>query len=361
MNKKEPVKMRFKPLKNGCKSIYLDIYDKGRRYEFLRLYLIPERTAGDRAANAETMKMANSIKAQRIIALNSGRLGIASNGQKVRFFPYFEALVNRSKEKNGNTTWKTTLLYLREYEKRDITLGEISPNWVRGFLHYLSSCKQLREDKPLSPNSRWVYWTHFRTAMSKAYSDGLIATDPLRGIEQPRKKETQRTFLTIPELRIMSSSRCPNETTKRMFLFSCLTGLRWSDCIRLSWDEVEETETGARLVFVQKKTGGLEYLDINPQAREYMGMRDEGLVFRGRCDISAVNLQIRKWAKDSGINKHLSFHCARHTFATMMLTIGTDIFVVSRLLGHRDIKTTQIYAHILDEQKRDAVLKIPPI
>lgn len=361
MKNKEPVRLRFKPLKNGCKSIYLDIYDKGRRYEFLRLYLIPERTALDKTMNAETMRMANSIKAQRIIALNNGRLGIAADGRKVRFFPYFEALAQKAKERTGKSNKITTLRYLHEYEKRDIMLGEITATWARGFLRYLSSRKQSRGDKLFSPNSIWLYWTHLRTAISKAYNDGLIPTDPLRGVERPKKVSSQRTFLTITELRSLAASPCPNDITRRIFLFSCLTGLRWSDCITLHWDMVEDTETGARIIFHQQKTGGLEYLDINQQARGYMGERSLGMVFYGHRLLGVVNEHIKQWAKDAGIRKHITFHCARHTFATMMLSLGTDIYVVSRLLGHRDIKTTQVYAHILDEQKREAIERIPQL
>ena len=72
-----------------------------------------------------------------------------------------------------------------------------------------------------------------------------------------------------------------------------------------------------------------------------------------------VNPQLRKWAKMADVNKHITFHSARHTFATMLLTLGVDLYVVSKLLGHANVKTTQIYAKIVDQKKQEAVDKIP--
>lgn len=158
----------------------------------------------------------------------------------------------------------------------------------------------------------------------------------------------------------LAQTPCKKDKARRMFLFSCLTGMRYSDCISLAWSQVEDSEDGCRVVFRQQKTKNLEYISINEQARQYMGERSDGLVF-GFIYISQLNNDIRAWMKDAGIKKKITFHCARHTFATLLLSLGTDIYVVSRLLGHTDIKTTQIYAHILDEQKREAVERIPEL
>lgn len=349
---KENVRLRTKTLRNGAQSLYLDIYENGcRRYEFLRLYLIPERNSGDKAINAETMKIARSVCAQRTIALNSGRLNVeTNNGKRVRLFPYLEAL---GEGKRG--AWSSMLVNLHRYEKRDITLGEVTPQWLEGYRVHLTKSE-------LMPNTQWLYWGYMKYAVRRAYNTGLIP-DVLRNLGTIKQQRTERVFLTIDELRVLASTPCTNDTPRRMFLFSCLTGLRWSDCIALRWSEVEDSVDGCRIVFRQQKTGGLQYLDINPQAREYMGKRQEAddNIFRDCNSLWYTNRVLKRWIKQAGIYKHISFHCARHTFATMMLSIGTDIFVVSRLLGHTNIKTTQVYAHILDQQKREAISRIPQI
>ena len=118
-------------------------------------------------------------------------------------------------------------------------------------------------------------------------------------------------------------------------------------------------------MFRQKKTGGQEYLDITPQAADLIGERGnakgDDKVFGNILNPSDTNDNLRIWALRAGVDKHISFHCGRHTFAVLMLTLGTDIYTVSKLLGHRELKTTQIYAKIVDEKKQEAVDNIPPI
>ncbi len=118
-----------------------------------------------------------------------------------------------------------------------------------------------------------------------------------------------------------------------------------------------------RLVFRQKKTGSLEYLDINGQAAELMGERgeDEELVFPDLTVVQTARINVTAWVKAAGINKHITFHCGRHTFAVMMLELGTDLYTLSKLMGHRSLESTQVYAKILDKTKQAAVARIPDI
>src|SRR5690606_640293 len=149
---------------------------------------------------------------------------------------------------------------------------------------------------------------------------------------------------------------------KRAFLFGCLTGLRWSDIQKLKWSEVQKTDNGMRIVFNQKKTKELQYLDISDQAVELLGERKgkpDDRVFVGLQYSAYMNLELKKWVMKAGITKEITFHCSRHTFATLQLTHGTEIYTVSKLLGHKHLQTTEIYSKIIDEKKREAVNKIP--
>ncbi len=139
--------------------------------------------------------------------------------------------------------------------------------------------------------------------------------------------------------------------------------MRWSDIEKLKWSEVQKTENGYKIVFHQQKTKGLQYLDISEQAREYLGsegMPQEKVFTNLKYNVLANN-ELLKWVQAAGIKKKITFHCARHTFATLQLTVGTDLYTLSKLLGHTDIKTTQIYGQIIDEKKREAVNRIPDI
>ena len=139
--------------------------------------------------------------------------------------------------------------------------------------------------------------------------------------------------------------------------------VRWSDIQKMTWSEVHKQGDYTRIIFKQKKTSGQEYIDITPQAAELLGERRNptDLVFNDFLTASATNHAIKVWMLRAGITKEITFHCARHTFAVMMLDIGTDIYTVSKLLGHRELSTTQIYAKVLDKTKQAAVMNIPDI
>jgi site-specific recombinase XerD len=131
----------------------------------------------------------------------------------------------------------------------------------------------------------------------------------------------------------------------------------------LQWSEVKKNDTGYKIVFHQQKTKGLQYLDISEQAREYLGEagKPDEIIFTGLRYTSYHNFELQRWILKAGITKQITFHCARHTHAVMLLTLGTDIYTVSKLLGHSELKTTQIYAKIVDEKKREAVNKFPDL
>jgi integrase len=376
---KEPVRLRRKTLSNGNVSLYLDIYRNGvREYEFLKLYLIPEHTRSDKDKNRETLQLANSIKSQRIIEIQNGEYGFKTQyAEQTLFFQYYRDMTEKrlGEESRGNWgNWYSALRHLELYEhNRNITFAQITPAWVQGFRDYLETRAQAFGSdnrvrtikKPLSQNSKQSYFNKLRACLNQAYEDRIIAHNPMRGIDGFRGEEGTRMYLTIDELRRLSATDCDFAEIKRAFMFSCLTGLRRSDIVKLTWGEVHTQNEFTRIIFRQKKTGGQEYIDIAPQAAELIGERGShkptDKVFGDIHTPSATNQYIKLWVMRAGIHKNITFHCGRHTFATMMLDIGTDIYTVSKLLGHRELSTTQIYAKVLDKNKQAAVSRIPDI
>lgn len=376
---KEPVRIRRKNLTNGNVSLYLAIYINGHReYEFLKLYLIPEKTKADKERNKQTLALANSIKAQRTVDIQNGAYGFKSDfKEQTLFYDYYNALTEKRKKKEsrGNfSNWASCLRHLMKYDgRKNLTFADITSKWVEGFRDYLENraeafgCdrRERKDKKPLSQNSRQSYFNKLRACLRQAYEDGIIRTNPMRGITGFSTQEGTRDYLTIDELKAMAAAECDYPNIKRAFLFSCLTGLRRSDIVKLTWGEVTRLDGRTRLIFRQKKTGGQEYLDITPQAAELIGERGNAKlsepVFGDIRYPSDTNDSLRIWALRAGIDKNVTFHVGRHTFAVLMLTLGTDIYTVSKLLGHRELKTTQIYAKIVDSKKQEAVDNIPKI
>lgn len=374
---KEPIKIRRKQLANGNISLYLDIYHNGRReYEFLKLYLIPEKNRADKEKNRQTLQLANSIKAKRIVDIQNGDHGFKSPfAEEVLFFDYYSNMCEKrlGTESRGNWgNWRSCLKHLEKYESNQrITLSQITPKWVQGFKDYLENeatawgCdfRERIKDHPLARNSKLSYFNKLKACLNQAYEDRLIAYNPMRGIENFKPEDGKRMYLTIEELRKLVDTVCEYPNIKRAFLFSCLTGLRRSDVIRLTWRDVQQQGEFTRIIFKQKKTSGQEYLDITPQAAELMGERGlpDEQIFTDIHSPSCTNEAIKRWVLRAGIDKEITFHCGRHTFAVMMLDLGTDIYTVSKLLGHRELSTTQIYAKVLDKNKQAAVARIPDI
>lgn len=340
------IKLREKPLQDGRLSLYLDIYEDGqRRYEFLKLYILPETNEKIKAQNRDTRKLAEVVRGKRLVEAQNTAFGFAQRRDKVLFIQSFE----KFRKGRNSTLYDAISAHLREHCSADMKVAQVNERWLNGYIDYL-------DDRGASPNSIAKYIGALRVFWGWANRKGIVSGNPFDNI-RVESQDSTREYLTIEELRRLIETPTKYKV-RNPFLFSCFTGLRWSDVSALRWGDVEEYGERTRIRFRQKKTGAQEYMDLNNQAVALMGERgaDDALIF----DISTKgNDKIDKWIKAAGIKKHITFHCARHTFATMLLTLDTDIYTVSKLLGHTDISTTQIYAKIVDKKKQEAVDRIP--
>lgn len=365
-----------KQTKSGSISLYLEIY-KGtmttpegkvknlKDYEYLKLYLIDKpKTPAQKDQNAETLKLAESIKSQRIVDIAKGEYGF-NNSKKttVNFIDYFKALTDDRKQSNGNWgNWDSTLKHLVNYKGQNIRFKDIDEAFCKGFLEYLNNAEK-SSGQPLSSASKASYFSKFRASLKEAVKKKIIASNPADDVSIPKVKYEKREYLTIDEVRALYKTECRYEVLKRAFLFSCLTGLRWSDVNNLKWGNVSNNDGDWQITFNQEKTEKLQYLDISEQARKLLGQSGskDDKVFVGLKYSSYMNVELAKWVMRAGITKDITFHCARHTFAVLQLSLGTEIYTLSKLLGHSEIKTTQIYSDIIDKKKKEAANKIPAI
>lgn len=361
------VKIRERLRESGLTSLILEYSYRGKRKEeSLHLYIVPERTPADRKKNKETRMTAEKVRAQRLTEMTEGIFKFKS-GSDVGLLEFFNKLVEEKKEGSSKKQWLSTYKKLEEFcHRKDIPICDVDSSFVEKFIKYLNrdaKCVVNRIGHNLRTNTQWLYYTKLHAALNNAVRQHIIDRDPCIGINTPKKEQTHREFLSVDELSRLINTECPNSTTRTYFIFSCLTGLRCSDIIKLKWENVSENEGFTRITFRQQKTSELQYLDLNEQAVALMGERkaNSDFIFPRLQTEQSINKHIREWARNAGISKHLSFHCARHTFATMLLNLDTDLFTVSKLLGHSSIRTTQIYAKVLDKSRQEAVQKIPKL
>lgn len=366
MRAKEPVKIRFKTLANGNKSIYLDQYAEGRRtYEFLKLYIIPEVGEASRVQNVNTLQAANAIKSKRIIELANRGAGITNKRHLSKMLlADWMAICKKAKEENGSTSFaeqiKKTEKHVKAY-RGGVELCQVDTEFCRGFVKYLKGVKK-SNGASFCASTLQDYFRVFAFVLSRAVKKGLITENPIKEMEtgeKPKQAESTREFLTVEEVKKLINVDCKSETLKRAFLFSCFCGLRRSDVSKLAWGDIQKDDEKVFLRIIVKKTGRPITLPLSSAALKWLPERgnakDDDRVFHLAAPSAHQTKTFRAWVEKAGIHKNVTFHVARHTFATMGLTAGADLYTVSKLLGHSNVSTTQIYAKIIDKKKVEAV------
>lgn len=372
------VSLRQKKISKGRKSLYLDFYPpiphpetgEPTRREFLGLYIFEKpKTPIDKQHNTETLKIGESIRQKRENFLNKPEIYSQYEKEQLRlkelgeqcFIEYFTKLANKRKASNHDN-WVSALNYLETFTNGTLKFSDLNEKLFEDFKDFLLNARSKRSNKTtLSQNTAASYFNKVKATLKQAYKDGILQTDLNAKISPIKAAETRREYLTIEELNKLVKTPCNNDLLKRAALFSALTGLRFSDIQKMVWGELEYIEgQGYFLNFNQKKTNGIEYYPISEQAVSLLNEKGEptAKVFEGLEYSAYHNKHLFQWIGAAGITKNITFHCFRHTFATLQLFNGTDIYTVSKMLGHKDLKTTQVYAKIVDEAKRTAANKI---
>lgn len=371
---KEPVRIRFKELKNGNKSIYLDIYRDGKRtYEFLKLYIVPELDPASRALNEHNLALANKVKADRIIQLTNNEKGVTNSmlHSRMRLLDLID-LYKKWIEDNGKSMGPSAFSGLKkaltQFRGDGITLKQADKDYCIAFTNFLRNEYKSRTKKPLAINSIASLTASLSAAFNWAVRNDYLRENPFERISSNDRVyhvESQRHYLEIDELKRLIATDCPTrQSVKQAFLFSCYCGLRTSDIRALRWGQIHKDGEQWRVSVVMKKTDTPIYLPLSSQAMKWLPERgdagDDDKVF-SLPTTSRVSIILGNWAKASGVKKEITFHVSRHTFATLMLTLDVDLYTTSKLLGHKNIATTQIYAKIIDQKKDDAVNRVDEI
>ncbi|MBP7173719.1 MAG: site-specific integrase [Cloacibacterium sp.] len=373
------ITLKQKVLTDGRISLYLEFYkgsttdNQGKRthlrdFEFLKMYLFGNpKTTKEKTHNRETLEMAEGILAIRKAEFLQGKYELKNTTKAKRtFLKYFEELTaEKQKQDSSNNygNWFSTLQHLKKIVSKNLTFDEIDEEFLKKVKSYFEKDARTKSNLPLSQNSKYSYFNKFKASLRNAFDDGYLTINFAQKAKSFEQAESQREYLTFDELQSLAKTECKYEVLKRAFLFSCLSGLRWSDINTLTWSEVRDEGNFSKVNFRQEKTDGVEYLYISQQARELLGERQspQERVFRGLKYGMTYNTEIVRWCNRAGVSKHITFHSARHTNAVLMLENGADIYTVSKRLGHREIRTTAIYAKIVDSKMKEAAEMIPEL
>ena len=283
---------------------------------------------------------------------------------RCNFIEYFAHVADTRHANSSDSiivNWKRVGELLKIFAKGDtIMFADIDMKLVESFRRFLMTAPQGgNKSGTISQNTASTYFAIFKAGLKQAFVDGYLTIDISAKVKGIQEQESRREYLTVEELNRLAQTPC-DPLLKRAALFSALTGIRHCDIQKLKWSEVEMFNGNYRLNFTQQKTKGVEYMPISEQAFQLCGERQDGdlLVFAGLPSPSWINRPIKRWVEAAGIKKHISFHCFRHSYATLQLAGGTDIYTVSKMLGHTNVRTTQIYAKVVDAKKENATKRI---
>lgn len=365
-NTKEPVRLREKELANGVRSLYLDIYVNGKRsYEFLKLYLIPETNPQAKVQNENTMRAANTIKLNRILEITSNKAGLKNTSIRAKMLlkDWMETF-RQTQEQKGVKDQKlihNTIHALTAYNI-NVAMRDVNRDYIIGLTNFLRNDYRSPRGKKLKDYSIINYLGCLRNALNMAVREDVIADNPIMKLsaqDKVKAPESQREYLTVEEVQQLEATDSPYPHIKQAFLFACYTGLRCSDVRSITWGKIVKDGEKYRLHTVMFKTKRPFYIPLSKKAMQWMPERgdktDDELIFENIPVQVNTKLYLQPWLDKAGITKPITFHCSRHTFGTMMLTLGADIYTTSKLMGHTKVEVTQIYAKIINKKKDDAV------
>ena len=280
----------------------------------------------------------------------------------IEYFGKQAAKRHKNDSKSIGVNWDRAHDLLKIFTKeKPLPFAQIDMHLIESFRDFLLKAPRGgNKSGTISQNTASTYFTLFKAALHQAFIDSYFDLDIAAKVKGISGVESRREYLTIEELNKLAATPCEYPMLKKAAFFSALTGLRHSDIRKMTWKELSVEGDHYRINFTQRKTGGVEYMPISEQAYLICGepAEPDRLVFEGLQDPSWINRPVKKWIEAAGIKKHITFHCFRHSYATNQLTEGTDLYTVSKMLGHTNIRTTQIYAKVVDSKKEEAAQAI---
>ena len=376
------IEIKERKLIEGKKSLYLEYYETGyRKRENLHLYLMPEDVEGAAKHNQMTYNKAMEIRAERI--LNPPTMEKENGKSKVQdkgltwlqwcddYIKWSVDCGNCKKQiDHKNLVRKRIATYLQKIKKKEILLKDVGKDEICGlFDHMRHNYRNKRQIKTnggrLADYTLLLFEETVKAIFNKAMREGLVNSNPvhsLNKLERFHAPDKHREYLTPEELTrfLTVEADCENERTVQLaFGLSAMTALRLGDMQHLRWCDIKMIDDVPTISIIQRKTKRPAIIPLNKMAQSLLPPRTddnpESLVFHLVKKSDNVSKYVRKLKEKAGIEKDLTYHCSRHTTASLAISAGADISAVKDVLGHGSITSTEVYAKVALEKKIEAV------
>ena len=366
---KSPFKLRKRKLLDGRESLFIDRTVGGKHeYEFLKLYLVPETSVKAKRENAKTLRQAEDIILARTEKLVDDRAQeeASKDKSKMPLSDFIGLLVEEYKQR-GQPTYRHLRASRTKFEKfyPDARLCDMDKKFCTDYAEWLQSEPLTLQGRPLAQATACSSFWILGIILSAAWQKGYIKNNPWKLLsfqEKIARPESKREFLTLDEVRKLEATPYVKENIRKAFLFACYCGLRVGDITDLRWRDISVNGGRHFVSVVMQKNSKPISLPLPVKALSWLPERGEAesSVF-SLPSHTVLRKHLRKWSELAGLERHLHFHLSRHTYGTMLITAGVDLYTASRMMGHADVRPTQVYAKIVDRKKEEAVSLIDKI
>lgn len=275
------------------------------------------------------------------------------------FYAYArDFIVRKEKAKKSVTHYTTAIKYCKKFVREQLKFRDIDDKFLERFKNFLSGTTYLKSQRyQLDQNSAASYYDKFAHIVDKAFVEGHLPENPTLKVERITNVDVMREALTEEEIELLRNHPIDDDTVYRASMFAIYTGLRYGAVAALKWKDLQfsrELNSWYLYLIDPKPKRAMKHF-ISPEAVEFLAVRgkDEELMFPD-LDYIRTWTKVKDWCRKVGIRKEITFHNFRHTYATQLLERGEDIYVVSKMLNHLHLKTTQIYAKVSDRLKAKA-------
>lgn len=348
------IKIREVKIGNNLLSVMVDQHYNGLRTQ-KRLgikYADVPKSAIERQDKKEKQQLVKRIIAKMELEGLHEDFSIDRGYQlQTDIFEYAKAYTQRKAASCEIRTYEAVILKFKKFLGKDkYPCGAITESLMIEFKDFLEA--------ELNGISAYNYFKKIKRIFKEASIAKHFRKNPTENILNTKRKSGEKDTLSIEEVRKLAETRCPNKEVKRAFLFCCFSGIRYCDIVLLKWENIKN----GYIDIIQKKTGEKLLVKLHSSAIALMGIKSSPNDFIFRLPTHTGCLKALKcWTKQAEIEKHITWHCARHTFATALLNEDVDILTVSKLLGHRNMLQTQTYLRISESKKQTAINRLPAI
>ena len=359
------VSIRYKEKTNGMKSVYLQFYPgirntKGEivKYEFLNLEVYSNpKTKEQRLFNKTIEEISESIRCQRYIQIVKRDYNfLGKDNLDGDFLEYF----HRNADFHG-PKFEAARLHFEEFCGHSCKFKDLSPSLCEKYRFYILHDKHLANcDKSIKHNTASSYFNVFLNIVKLAFKDNIIPDDYTKDVRPIKwNHDINKDYLTVEEIQLLEHMKYDKHPQlPQACLFSIYTGLRRSDILDLKWEHFVRR---GNHVYIEKKIVKTEMfvrLPLSRDALRIIGKRKkEGTVFT-ELTISILNIHVKRWLELANIRKHITFHCFRHTYAMMLTEKGISTNIISSLLCHKKLSSTQVYSKVTTQMVERTIEQI---